>query len=258
MSVGILSPNLQGPYKVKDIVSEAYLIAHVLGAGESLSLVKASPAFRALNDIIERATLKKTFSHYQTEVVIPLVGGQASYTIGPATASPPPSVTAARPVELLSGFVRRDGLDLPVFITHAKSDYDGVPYKGLTTQGWHAMAYYQATYPSGTVYLSPTPGDAASSLYLTVMANVSAFVHLEEEISLPPGYTQYLKYTLAKQLSAGHAMPFGEENETILAEMREALESNNIKPYPIASSGVACLASSGSGYDVRSDMVRSH
>lgn len=258
MSVGIISPNLQGPYKVKDLLAEAYLIAHVLGAGESLSLVKAAPAFRALNDIIERATLRKILSHYQAEVVIPLQGGQSTYTIGPATASPQPSVTAARPVELLSGFVRRDGLDLPVFVTHAKSDYDGVPYKSLTTHHAHGMVYYQATYPSGTVYLTPAPADALASLHLTVLANVAAFVHLEEEIALPPGYTQYLKYTLAKQLSAGHAMPFGTENETILAEMREALESNNIKPYPVASSGVACLASTGSGYDIRSDIVRSH
>jgi hypothetical protein len=256
VSGGIAFPNLQGPLKVKDLLVEAYLIAHILGGGESLSLVKAASAFRALNDIIERATLKKTFSHYQAEIEIPLQANVNTYTVGPSSAMPAPTVTAARPVELLSAFARRDGHDLPVFVTHAKGDYDAVPSKSLTTQGWHALLYYQATYPAGTLYLYPVPADSRSTLHVTVLANVAPFTHLEEDVSLPPGYTQYLKYSLAKQLAASHGMPFGVENDTILQEVREALESNNIKPFPVAGSGLVALASYGSAYDIRSDQGR--
>jgi hypothetical protein len=256
VSGGVAFPNLQGPLKVKDLLAEAYLIAHILGGGESLSLVKAASAFRALNDIIERATLQKTFAHYQAEVQIPLQANVNSYTIGPASASPAPTVTAARPVEILSAFARRDGHDLTVFVTHDPSDYNSIPNKSLTTQGWHALLYYQATYPAGTLYLYPVPVDQVTTLHITVLANVAPFIHLEENVSLPPGYTQYLKYALAKQLSASHGMPFGPENDTILMEVREALESNNIKPFPVAGSGLVALASCGSGYDIRSDHGR--
>lgn len=257
MSVGITTPNLSGPKLVKDLIADAYVIAHVLGRGESMPLVKCGPAFTTLNDILERASITKTFSPYQTEVAVPLVSGQLVYTIGPSTVSPPPSVTAVRPVEVLSAYSRCNSQDLPVFVTHAKRDYDGIPSKSLTASGWVGAVYYQPSYPAGTIYVYPTPQDTDTTLYLTVMASVAPFTYLEEEVSLPPGYTQYLKYTLAKQVSADHGLPFGPDNDLILTQIQTALERNNIKPMPVITTGLAGLGcASRSGYDVISDSYR--
>lgn len=256
MSVGVTSPNVQGPRTVRDFITRAYIVAHVLGDGESLSMARAAKGFEQLNDIIEQATIEKTFALYQTEVVIPLESGVISYTIGPQTASPPATVVAARPVEVLSGFTRRQGQDLPVFVTHAKEDYDRVVSKRLTSAGWLWAAYYQATYPSGTVYVYPVPMDTTTELHLTVLSTLDPFVSLDEEVRLPPGYSQYLKYALAQRVCADFGMQFGELNTNILTRCELALTSNNIKPFPVSTTEVGRLAAMGSGYHMQSDSFR--
>lgn len=256
MSVGVISPNVQRVRKVRDLIERAYGIAHVLGKGESLSLVKAADGLEQLNDIIEQTTLEKTFALYQTEVVIPLESGVTSYTIGPQASSPAPTVVASRPVEVLSGFTRRNGQDLPVFVTHAKEDYDRVLNKSLTGAGWLWAAYYQATYPRGTVYVYPVPVDADTALHLTVLSTLSAFSSLDEEVNLPPGYYQYLKYALAHRVCADFGMTFGDANANILTRCELALTGNNTKPFPVALTEVGRLASVGSGYHIQSDSFR--
>ena len=256
MSVGIVSPNVAGPKRVIDLIQKAYRIAHVLGIGEPLTLVRAADGFDSLNDIIEQAMLEKTFAPYQTELVVPLIGNQLAYTIGPSTVSPPPHVVAVRPVEVLSAFARRDGHDLPVFVTHAKRDYDGVSNKSVLTAGWSTLVYYQASFPAGTLYVYPQPADASTTLYLTVLATIAPFSYLEEEVSVPPGYWQYLKYALAKRVCADHGMIFGPENEAIYERCEAALERNNIKPLPVAHTGLSAFSRQSSGYDIRTDSAR--
>ncbi len=256
MSVGISASTPIGPILVKDLIAKAYLIAHVLGKGESLSLVKALDGFESLNDLIEQATICKTFSPYQTEIAVPMQTGQLVYTVGPSTVSPPPDVTAIRPVEVLSGYSRRIGQDLPVFITHAKQDYDYIQNKNLHSLGWNGLVYYQATYPAGTLYVYPMPGDTLTTLHLTVLANIAPFLSLEDEVSLPPGYYQYLKYDLAKRVCADHGQTFGPENADILDGCKAALEGNNLKPFPVAGTGIAGLSSWTTGYNIISDNMR--
>lgn len=256
MSIGIASPSLEGPRTVKDLLYEAFIVAHVLGAGEVLSLVKAKPAFWKLNELIDLCNLRKTFALYQTEIAVPMQPNQITYTIGPSTASPPADIVSGRPVEVLSGYSRRNSNDLPVFVTHAKKDYDNIQLKGLQSLGWNALVYYQAAFPLGTIYVYPQPQDTLTTLYLTVMAQLATYSSLEEEISLPPGYYQYLKYDLGKRICADHGMIFGPENEAILTTCQEALEGNNIKPFPVAGTGLSGLSSMTTGYNIISDNVR--
>jgi len=252
MSVGIISPHLEGPYLVKHLILDAYLIARVLGLGESLSLVRCAGAFRSLNDLIERTLLKKTYAPYQTEIQIPLVGTQLSYRIGPSTAAPV-DVEAPRPTEVLSGYARRNGYDAPVFVSHAKEDYDRIPFKAHPGQ-WSLCVYYQATWPAGTLYVYPQPTDGSTTVYLTVLYALSKFTNLEEEVSLHPGYCQYFKYALAQLVAASTGLPFGDDNQMILQECKEAIERNNIKPMPVMISDVAGLGcAAGGGYNIYSD-----
>lgn len=253
MTVGISSPNLQGPYLVKDLIMDAYVIAKVLGLGESLSLVRGAGAFRSLNDLIERTMLKKTYAPYQTEIQIPLVAQQSSYRVGPSTAAPV-DVEAPRPTEVLSGYVRMNGQDMNVFVTHAKEDYDRIPSKAQAGN-WSLFIYYQASFPAGTLYVYPSPTNSSTSVFLTVLYALSKFTSLEEEVSLHPGYCQYFKYALGHLLAASVGIPFSDDNKLILQDCKEAIERNNIKPMPVLSTDVAGLgcAASSRGYNVYSD-----
>lgn len=257
MSVGVISPHVGGPYQVKHLIVDAYKIARVLGRGETLSLVLCGDAFGPLNDLIERMMLKKTFSPYQEEIEVPLVGNQVSYRIGPSTVSPPPDVEAARPTEVISAYARRNNRDVPVFVTHAKEDYDRISLKGQQSNSWSLMVYYQAAHPAGKIFAWPTPSDGSSTLFLTAMYALQTFNNLDEEVSLHPGYRMYFKYALAQLLAARTGLAFGDDNKEILAESKEALQTNNIKAMPVISSGIAGLGcAAGGGYDIYSDSGR--
>lgn len=255
MSGGVISPHFGGPYLVKQLIVDAYKIARVVGRGETLSLVLCQEAFGPLNDLIERAMLKKTFSAYQDEIQVPLVGSQTSYRIGPSTVSPQPDVEAARPTEVLSAYARRNQHDMPVFVTHAKEDYDRLSAKALQGLSWSMMVYYQASHPAGKIFVWPSPADGQVTLFLTVLYALGTFNNLEEEVSLHPGYRMYFKYALAQLLAAQTGLDFGADNREVLNEAKEALERNNIKPMPVTSTGLAGLgrAAGGGGYDVMTD-----
>lgn len=258
MSVGIVSPNLGGPYRVKDLIYDAYIIAKVLGRGESLSYVKAGPYVLTINELVEQASLKKTFSTYQANIQVPLVANQASYTIGPSTVSPIPDVQVPRPLEIMSGYSRQNGSDSDVYVTHRQEDYDRISNKGNLGAGYTSGVYYQATYPAGTIYVYPVPADSSTVLFLTVLSTLSKYSSLEEEIVLPPGYQRWFKYELAKVIAPTAGLTLSPESREVLAEAKEALQTNNIKAMPAMSTGIGNLGTAAgcSGYDVRNDSYR--
>ena len=240
---------------VRDLLTKAFKTIHVLGAGESMTDEEASDAFDVLNGIIEQANIDKLMGSYQTDLLIPLVSTQSSYTIGPASSSP--NVTATRPVEILSAFSRRGNVDLPVLVG-AKQDYNNIQKKDVGIAGWEMLVYYEAQFPKGVLYVYPVPLDTLTSIYLTVTNAVAPFATLDDVVSMPPGYRVWLQYKTASRLSPEYGMPMGVENIAILLDAESALKRNNIKPMPVAGTGVASLAASGSGrYNVLTDSTRS-
>lgn len=236
---------------VRDLINRSFRFIHVLGAGETLTADEASEALDVLNGIIEEANITKLLGYYKTEIVFPCVANQSVYTIGPASTTP--HVTAPRPVEILSGFSRRSNVDIPMFIAN-KEDYDNVRVKNTAIAGWQQMAYYEPAWPKGSLTLYQVPLDNATSIYLTVKAEIPVFASLDSSVSLPPVYTFWMIYKLGERLSPEYGMQFTDKMDTILKNTESALKRNNIKPMPIAGTGLSGLSSNPSGkYNVYSD-----
>lgn len=251
MPIGLTQTTFAAPRTVRNLIEMAYRIAKVIGRGEALDDVTANEGGYLLNDIIEQATIEKIFSSYQTEITFPLVAGQASYTIGPGLAQ----VVAARPTEILSGYVRRQNIDYPVSLSHSKSDYDGIAIKTLQAGGWSTFVYYQASHPLGTLFLYPVPSDNDSTLTLTVSSETAAYSSLEDEVLLPPTYFAWLQYKLASRIAPDYGQPWSEDNTAILENIEGALVRNNLKPAQRVSVGLSELGHSGGkrGYNINVD-----
>lgn len=236
---------------VRDLLTKAFRTIHVLGVGESMTADDATDAFDMLNGLIEQTNIDKLMGNYQTDLIIPLVGGQLSYTIGPSSASP--NVIATRPVEILSGFSRRGNIDLPIFMG-TKLDYNKIPQKNVGISGWEMLAYYEAAYPVATLYLYPAPLDTLTSVYLTVMNALAPFSTLDDVVSFPPGYRMWLQYKTAMRLAPEYGMPFTTDMMSNFLDAESALKRNNIKPMPVAGTGLTSLAKPLSGqYNIYSD-----
>lgn len=236
---------------VRDLLEKSFRTIHVLGDGESMAASEASDALDDLNAVVEQANNDKLLGNYKTNLIVPLVGGQTSYTIGPASSSP--NVTADRPVEILSGFSRRANVDLPLFIG-AKEDYDRITQKTVSIAGWETMVYYEAQFPKAVLFVYPVPQDTLTSIYLTVMNQVAMFSTLDDTVSVPPGYRMWLQYKTAMRLAPQYGQTFTTDMIDNLLDIEGSLKRNNIKPMPVAQTGLAGLSRTPSGaYDVYSD-----
>ena len=255
MPIGDLSNASATPKKVLDLIYKAFRTAHIIGAKEYVGNDEAQDAFDLLNGLIDQANLDKLFALYQTEVVFPLQPGKLAYTIGPSTVSPTPDVLSVRPVEILSGFTRRNSIDIPMTVTHQKEDYDRIQLKSMQMSGWEYVVYYQAAYPAGNLYFFMQPNDGLTEAHLNMSFQLTPFVTLQDEISLPPLYFTWLQYTLAERLCPDYGMVFPQGAQVILAKVQETLQANNIKAFPQAVTDVAGLSKRGGGYNVYADIT---
>lgn len=238
------------PTTVRDVINRAFRVIHVLGAGESLTTDESSDALVVLNEIIEQTTIDKLLGYYKIEVTFPSVQSQSVYTIGPASSSP--HVTSPRPVEILSAFSRRLSQDVPMQVLN-KQDYDNINMKSLGIAGWFQGVYYEPTWPKGTMTFYMVPLDTLTEIHITASAEIPQFATLDDSVSLPPGYKPWMTYKLAERLSPEYGMEFTQKMQDILTEAESAVKRNNIKPMPIATTGLSRLSGDGGKYNVYGD-----
>ena len=240
---------------VRDLLTKACKFVHILGANEAMDDDEANDAFDVLNDILEQANIDKMLAYYKTEIVFPFQTNKATYTIGPTQYAP--DVIAPRPVEILPGsFTRRQNVDLPLFVGE-KQDYARIQQKNVGIAGWQHMVYYETAWPKGTLYFYMVPLDTLTEVHLTVMAEIPPFINLDQTVTLPPGYTFWLQCKTAERLSPEYGMPFTQKMQDILTDAEAAVKRNNLKPMPIATTGLSSLSKpSGGKYNVYADNSR--
>lgn len=235
---------------VQDIINRAFRFIHVLGDGEVLTASESTDALIVLNGIIEQANIDKLLGYYRAEVIFSTIPNQSVYTIGPSVYAP--DISAPRPVEILSGFSRRDGVDIPLFVAH-KDDYDRIQVKNIGIAGWEQVVYYEPTWPKGTATFYMKPLDTMTEIHLSVMAEIPQFTSLNDAVSLPPTYTFWLVYKLGERLSPEYGAKFTTKMEKLLTETEGALKRNNIKPFPVATNETAGLSEGTGKYNVYTD-----
>lgn len=239
---------------VRDLLTKACKFVHILGANEAMDDDEANDAFDVLNDIIEQSNIDKMLAYYRTEIVFPFQTNKATYTVSPSPYSP--DVIAPRPVEIISGFTRRSDVDLPLFVGD-KQDFDRIQQKNVGIAGWQQMVYYEAAWPKGTLYFYMVPLDTLTTVHLTVMAEIPTFINLDATVSLPPGYAFWLQCKTGERLSPEYGMPFTPKMQDILTDAESAIKRNNIKPMPVAATGLSTLSRpSGGKYNVYADNSR--
>ena len=235
---------------VRDLLTKAFRFIRVLGVGEAMASDEADDALITLNSVIEQANIDKTLAYYQTSIVFTTIAAKVSYTIGPASTTP--DVVAPRPVEILSGYSRRSNVDYPLFVG-SKQDYDRIQYKNIQVAGWEKTIYYEAAWPKGTVYLYQVPQDTSTELHLATMAEVPVYSTLDDVVSLPPGYSFWLQCATGKRLAPEYGMPFTTDMAAVFEDVQASIKRNNLKPTPIALTGLSGLTSRNPGYNILTD-----
>lgn len=190
---------------VRELISAALRGLGVIAVGETPTDAEMRDGLEALNLMLQGWALERLTVFTATGENFTLTAGTAEYSIGSSG-----DFDTARPQSIAGAWVRdNQGLEHKVRLI-SELQYRNIADK--TVQGRPSMLFYDPEHPLGRIYLYPTP-DAAETLHLESLKPFTALDGLSQEVSLPPGYAQALKWNLALEL----APEFGKQPDQVVA-----------------------------------------
>ena len=205
-----------------DIVTQGLRKSGVLGLGQTANASDIADALADLNDMLAQWRRKRWLVYHLVQAFTTSTGAN-SYTVGPAANI----AVDVRPDRIEFAFVRQvqnAGLpiDYPLEILPSREDYDRVALKGLIS--FPKYAFYDATYPVGTLFLYPVPNATIYQIHLSLKDVLQQFATLQTAVILPQEYIPAMKFNLAKRLRQAYGKGLRPDVE-LNALARDALET---------------------------------
>lgn len=194
------------------------LVTHGLGLigvvdpVEALEADDASFGLSTLNGIVDLMAADALLPVAVAFEPIALTAGNASVTIGLAG-----TVAVNKPTSIeVGGFIRSGTTDYPL----KKITRD--EWAHITDKSASGIPFYYTYEPTtavlGTITFWPVP-DGSYTAYLPLKSRLSAFADLTTEYSLPEGWEEYLKTSIAIHLAPSYGR---EASASVVARMRWA------------------------------------
>ena len=182
----------------QEIVEAALREIGVLGISETLSAQEAIDGLARLNRFISRLATENKTIYTVTRTTATLTASQASFTVGAGG-----NINIARPVYISKvNFIdtsQDPDYEFPLGELLTERQYQDIPMKALTAV-YPSCAYYNPTYPTGTLIPWPIPTSATLQWAVYAWTAVVEFAALATAVSLPPGYEEMLVQNLALNL----------------------------------------------------------
>lgn len=226
------------------VINTALKHLGVIGAGETPDADTSTDALQVLNDMLEAWSIDQRTVYAERLISHTLTVSDGQYSI----ASTGGDITAARPDNILSAFVRDSNTDYPLKII-TQQQYDDIGDK--TTTGVPRFLFYDPTFSTGTVYLHPLP-DSAYTLKMRAKTKLGPFTALSDAFSLPDGYRRAIAFNLAVEAAPTFQItPSG----WLLRQAQDSLDliaRVNWEPVLLQNDAVH-LGHGGRAYDIYSD-----
>lgn len=176
-----------------DLITDALIELGVVAVGEAVSAEDANLGLSALNSMIDGWNTQNLTIYSSYDATFTLVPGQATYTVGPSG-----NWNGARPVSLISQYVRYNGIDYPV----QQVDQETYNLIAIKTQPGilPEVVNFNTGYPLATMTLWPVPNTALSFTFSS-NALLAQPATLQTVLSLPPGYYRAMRLNLAVELA---------------------------------------------------------
>ncbi len=141
-----------------------------------------------------------------------------------------------RPLRITNAFTRiytqGSGLDYPIEIVDQKR-YVDIGFKAIQAP-WPIVVWYNPTFPLGTLFFYQNPSGSAE-LHLYSDTLLTDLPSLTTEISLPQGYSRFLKRKLARELAPEYGAIWTQQQEKLAKEAEDYVKSLNSVPTPVAN-----------------------
>ena len=178
----------------QDLIYGAMQSLGVMGDGDVPTAAEYADGLTLLNEMLESWTVDRMMVYQILSENFPVTGGVASYTIGPSA-----TFNTARPVNIANAYLRGlNNIDYPLQIIPQES-YANIQLKSVQTNIPYSL-YYDNAYPQATITLYPVPS-IGGTLYINSWKQLQQFASLSDAVTLPPGYKEAIRYSLALRLS---------------------------------------------------------
>jgi hypothetical protein len=195
----------------RDIIKDMLRKIHVLGKGSSLDDDEAQDALGTLNQMLSSWSVQGGYVFTETKETFNL-GSAASYTIGSGA-----DFNTSRPLKITSMYTTSGSIDYPV-LQISNTDYSYISSKNTAGSDPYYF-YYDANYPTGTIYFYPKP--TGGTVTINSLKQLTAFSTLDTAYNLPPEYEAALVYNGAVWIAPEY------EREANMTVQRIAKQTKN-------------------------------
>lgn len=231
---------------VSELIRLALMEIRSARAGEAISAEDAADGLLLLNEYLDHLNATDRGIYTTTATTYTMTSGLQPHTIGVTANSPTFTVTVARPDRILSANVVLTGnVRVPVDIID-QQQWDNIRAGAAAGQAVTISSrvplvlYYDTGWPNGSIYLWPVPtGNSLELRYETLFADVA----LTDTFTLPPGYQQAVRLTLAELMASSWGQPVASETRRKAQQARDAIWDNYESPLNAVPDG----GSSGGG-----------
>jgi hypothetical protein len=205
-----------------DLITMTLRKIGVHAAAQPVPPEESQDALDDLNLLFESWGLDGRIVARVADIPVPLVPGQATYTIGSGG-----QVNLPRPVTLHDGFTRVGDLDFPYTMIRV-DQWASLAWKPQG-QDWPEYVYYEETFPLGTLHPWPVP-TAAHSLHLLADAPFTALALVTDTVSLAPGYRELAVYRLGRRLASEYRVALSAEFTDEARRIEDAIRRHRAQP----------------------------
>lgn len=235
---------------VRQLVSAALRKLQVLGAGQTAGAEDAADALFALNVLVNAFPCEPNTMFSVTRTTWTITASDGEYTIGSGG-----NVNVARPaspngitVKIIDASYDPD-LEMSLGPLLSEDAYAAIPQKALTNT-YPSFAYYNPTYPLGTIIFWPTPTSSNLQGVIYAKAAIAEFASLDASVSLPPGYERFLITNLAVEIAPEFGVDVPPDVRIAARESKQLIKRANFRLNDAATDRSAMIAT-GAGYDIQ-------
>lgn len=197
-----------------NLIRASLRLIGAIATGETPTADEANDGLVTLNDMLDSWTTESLAIYGSDDNTFTTVPGQLLYTIGPGG-----NFVTDRPVRISDAFCTYGGVDYDIVII-GQGEYDRITLKTQQQQIIERLLYINDN-PLGIIKLWPVPASAVP-LVLNIDRVLTSIPNLSTTISMPPGYSIAMRYTLALLM----APDYGIQIDAAMNGMANAMKAN--------------------------------
>lgn len=176
------------------VIGAALRGLEVYGPGDTIPAIDITNCTEALNIILKAWGGQGINLWTNVDKSLPMVAGQASYSVGPTGAD----LVANLPLRIVDAYLRVANVDTKVQLM-SRYDYDVVANK--TSQGSPSQLFYDPQIPNGKIYLAAAPNSSAAVLHFVSQEAIQDVGSSTDNPYIPQEWYQLLKWALMDEIS---------------------------------------------------------